>query len=298
MSEEEINEALDDLEKDHDAENIDEQQVNDDEQQIDAKQDDDQEKEKPPGYKTYDEWIADGRDPAAFRGEKAYTDHYETLKEVRELKSTMTHVVDGMETWKQQQNEIKAGEIEAAKAQAVIDLAKAKEDDDLDAALLAQGKITTLEQQRNIAPVVNPLISDFAHKNPIIDKGSTQYDAEFHQDMIMIHNSKLDQLLGGDRSGAGELSQAQIERVQAMAFNQAKELHKDKFVSPRNTRTTTATSTQRNNKPAPNTKARLAEIDGNPRNTRDQSPGRDMYEHLLAIDKDAAETFAKNVLGE
>ena len=296
MSEEDINEALDKLEDEHGVENIDDSQQNNDDQIDDkpAKKEDD----KPPGYKTYDEWIADGRDPADFRGEKAYSAHYDTLKEVRELKSTMTHVVDGMETWKSQQNEIKAQEIEAAKVQAIADLAKAKEDDDLDAALMAQGRITTLDQQKTVIPTVNPLITDFARKNPIIDKSSTQYDADFHQDMIMIHNGKLDQLLGGNRDRAGELSQAQIDRVQTMAFNQAKELHKDKFVSPRNNRQSPASPKPRSNTPATNTKARLGELEGNSRNPRDSSPGRDMYEHLLTIDKDAAETFAKNVLGE
>lgn len=256
-------------------------------------------KDKPPGFLTHDEWIAAGKDPADFRGEKAYKAQYDSLKEIRDLKGTMNQVVQGVESWKHQQNEIKAQEIEEAKNQAIADLAKAQTDDDMDAALAAKDKINSLDKKTTVVQTtqVNPIITDFASKNPIIDPANTQYDAEFHQDMIMIHNSKLDQLLGGDRTRANELTQAQIERVQTLAFNQAKELHQDKFVSPKNKRTTSANPTKTVTKGI-DVVAQLKSVEGNPRNPRDTSPAKDIYELIKVKDPAAAETFAKNVIGE
>lgn len=258
---------------------------------------DDEPKDKPPGFLTYDEWVAKGKDPADFRGENAYKNQYEALKEVRELKDTMTHVVDGIETWKQQQNENMAEQIAQAKIDAQAEFDQAKEDEDMDAALAAQDKLNRLATKP--APIqVNPVISDFTKKNPIIDKASTQYDADFHQDMIMIHNGKLDQLLGGDRSRAGELTAQQIERVQVMAFNQAKELYPDKFVSPRNKRKTTASPSRRTTQTVNNTKSKLKSASANRHNPRDDDAANELYEYIKSVDPDAAETFAKNVIGE
>ena len=295
----EMNEAVDALEQEHGAFDELDNTVIDNDAVIDGDSEeiDDKPAEKPPGFKTYDEWVAEGKDPADFRGENAYRAQYDALKEVRELKDTMTHVVDGMQTWKQQQSDIMAQQVEQARTSAVADLEQAKEDEDLDAALAAQNKINEIDSKP--APTqVNPVISTFASKNPIIDTNSPQYDADFHQDMIMIHNGKLDQLLGGDRSRAGELTPQQIERVQALAFKQAKELHADKFVSPKNGRRTPASPAQRPSNQGSKAASRLSQVKGNTKNPRDTSAANDIYEILKAKDPKAAETFAKNVLGE
>lgn len=295
-TEEEMNEALDELELES-GQKLD--------QEPEGNLDDEGKEElgeegvpaKPKGFLSYEEWIEKGKDPADFRGENAYSKQYDALKEVRELKDTMTHVVDGMETWKQQQNEQKTEEIAQARTNLVAEFERAKEEEDLDAALLAQDKINKIDSKPQ--PVaVNPIISDFTRKNPIVDPQNTQYNAEFHQDMIMIHNGKLDQLLGGDRSRAGELTPQQIERVQAMAFNQAKELHADKFVSHRNKRTTTAQPNKRTTQTSTSAKSKLSSVSGNSKNVRDTSPANDIYEIIKAKDPEAAERFAKNLTGE
>ena len=303
-AEQEMNEALDALEADAGEAFDKEEDLNLADENLETKDIEpkdeiieDKPKEKPPGYLTYDEWIAKGKDPADFRGENAYKSQYESLKEVRELKDTMSHVVDGMETWKQQQNEQMAQQVEQARTDAVAELEQAKEEADIDAALLAQDKINKIDS-RPTPTQVNPIISDFAKKNPIIDQNNAQYNAEFHQDMIMIHNGKLDQLLGGDRSRAGELTPQQIERVQKMAFTQAKEMHADKFVSPRNKRTTTAQPGKRATQTTTTAKTRLKSVEGNSRNVRDTDPANDIYEIIKAKDPAAAELFAKNLTGE
>lgn len=280
---EELEEKLDELEQEAAKEVV--------EEEIEVKAE-----EKPPGFLTHEEWIEQGKDPADFRGENAYKAHYDSLKDVRDLKSTMNQVVAGVESWKQQQNESKAQEIAEAKIQAVADLAKAKDADDMDGYATATDKIASLEKQSNIVQTtqVNPIITDFASQNPIIDRSNAQYDPEFHQDMIMIHNSKLDQLLGGDRSRAGELTPAQIERVQALAFTQAKELHPGKFVSSKNKRVTSASPSKKKVEGV-DAVSQLRSIKGNSKNPRDTTPAQDIYKLLLEKDPAAAETFAKNI---
>ena len=299
--EEEMNDALDKLENESDTSvNANEDELNlagEHVEEIIEDNPDDDPKDKPPGFLTYDEWIEKGKDPADYRGENAYKAQYDSLKEVRELKDTMSHVVDGIETWKQQQNDQMAEQVEQARIDAVAELERAKEEEDLDAALLAQDKINKIDSKPQ--PVqVNPIISDFARKNPIIDTQSTQYDAEFHQDMIMIHNGKLDQLLGGDRSRAGELTPQQIERVQKMAFTQAKELHQDKFVSPRNKRTTTAQPNKRTTQTNTSVKTKLKDIQGNSKNPRDTNAANEIFDIINAKDPVAAAKFAENLTGE
>lgn len=298
----EMDEALDKLEAEHgnlDESNdnqfvLDESQVTLDENVINK-----EEKEKPPGYLSYDEWIGKGKDPADYKGENAYKAEYDRIHEIRDLKSTMNQVVEGMNTWQQQQRDQMDQQIEQARTDAGAELAQAKEDDDLPAALQAQDKLNKLDSQPSAKPVqVNPVISDFAKKNPIVDTESAQYDAEFHQDMIMIHNGKLDQLLGGDRARAGELTQAQIERVQKLAFSQAKELHADKFTSARNRRPTPASPSQRSSNNSGNASTRLKDVAGNARNSRDTSPANDIYELIKAKDPKQAEIFAKSLTGE
>ena len=207
----------------------------------------------------------------------------------------MKQVVNGVQTWQEQQQEIMAQQVEQAILDAVAELEKAKEDEDIDAALTAQKKLDSLDKKPPVK--ANPVITEFSRKNPIIDPSSDQYDAEFHQDMIMIHNGKLDLLLGGDRTRAGELTQEQIKRVQSLAFNQAKELHADKFVSPRNKRTTQAQPAKRKTQ-TEDTTLKLKKVKGNSRNPRDASPANDIYDIIKAKDPKAAETFAKNLTGE
>lgn len=286
MSEKEIDEALDALEEEQEEiqEEITEEVV-------------EEPAKKPPGFIGYEDWVASGKDPADFRGENAYTAQYESLKEVRELKDTMTHVVDGMEVWKQQQNEQKAQEIEQAKVLAKAEFEKAREDEDMTAALAAQEKLNNLNQQ-SVPLQINPVITDFSRNNPILDPNSAQYDAEFHDDVRMMHNSNLDKLTGGDRSK--QLSTGQIERSLALALKQAKEFRPEKFVSPRNTRTSAPKSKQRPAPPKGNSRTTLKGVGANSRNTNDANPAQDMYDYLKEIDPDgsSAETFAKNVIGE
>lgn len=292
MSEQEMEDALDALEAEHiEDEVIDDKVKEDDVEEV---------KEKPPGYLSHEEWIAKGKDPADYKGENAYKAEYDRIHEIRDLKNSMKQVLSSVEVWQQQQSDSMAQQIEQAKVDAKAELDAAIAADETGDALAAQEKLNKLDSKLATQSVqINPVISSFASNNPIIDKASTQYDAAFHEDMIMIHNGKLDQLLGGDRSRANELTQDQIDRVQKMAFNQTKELHADKFVSPRNKRTSsTQPSKRQSSQGGGDINAKLRKVVGNAKNPRDTDSANEIYEIIKKSDPAAAETFAKNVIGE
>ncbi len=278
MSQAEIDQALDALEAEH-SEVIEQHEPKEDLKEVP--------KDKPPGFIGYDEWIAKGKDPADFKGENAYNAEYGRIQEIRELKDTMTKVVENTEVWKQQQIQDTNQKVEAARAEAQAELEQAKKDDDVEGALVAKDKINNLQSQQ---PQVNPLIADFSIKNPVIDPQSKQYDKDVHEDVIMLHNSNLDKLLGGDRSRANELTQGQISRSLSLAYKQAQEFHPDKFKKGRQT----PPPGQRRGKDN-NSTLKLKDYKGNSRNPRDSSPANDVYEMIKKSDPKAAEKFLENL---
>jgi hypothetical protein len=255
--------------------------------------------DNPPGYiDNIEDWIAAGKNPDDFKGKNAYKAEYERIKEIKELRQTMETIVDGVSEWKEQQKKLTAEQIVRAKQEALEELAKAKEDMDVDAALAAHDKIAQLN--RTTAPPLNPVIKDFFAKNPILDEKSSQYDQEFFQDMKMAQHSILNQLTGGDPNLAAQLTNSQIERSLNVAYSRAKELHQDKFVSKRNNRQSAPapSAVQRENKGPVDYGAKMKNVKLSGKNARDVSAAYDVYEMLKEKDQKAADTFAKNFLGE
>lgn len=265
--------------------------VDDDNQDDEAVEQDD----NPPGFKTYDEWVAAGKDPDEYKGKKAYKAEYERIQEIRDLKNTMEQVVSAAGTWQEQQQQLMAQQVEDAKKEAIKELEQAKEAQDIDGALAAQKKIDELSKPKQ--PKQNPIITDFIKKNPIIDQSSEQFDRDFFDDMRLFQNGELDRLLDGDRSRQGELTETQIARATKNAFEKAKKLHSDKFVSPKNKRPSPSQPGKRQVQ-SQDTTLKLKSVKGSSRNPRDVSPANDIYELIKAKDPKAAETFAKNIVGE
>jgi len=259
--------------------------------------------EKPPGFMDYEQWVAAGKDPRKFRGEEAYKAHYVSLQEIRALKDNVTSIADGMAAWKAQQlkqeEERVAAAVEAAKAK----LAQAEEDEDVAGALAAEREINALkakaksvEESPEYKP--NPIIADFAAKNPIIDKNSPQYDAEFYSDMAMMQGTILDKLTGGIPEKIQALTPSQIQRSLDLAYREAKALHPDKFVSQKNTRRTAAPAPKKKQASTGDVRAKLKGLGGGGLNKNDANPALDMYDMLKGIDPAQAEQFAAKVLGE
>jgi hypothetical protein len=278
----EMNEILDGLEED--------QEVDETEENIEAK-----EEEKPPGYKTLEQWTAEGKDPADYKGENAYKAEYERIQEIRELKSTMKTLVDSMSEWKTTQTQEMNRQVEEARQQAQLELNKAKEDEDINAALAAQEKLNSLETQP-VQPALNPGIAEFIQKNPILDSNNSKFDQEFFNDMSQFQQTIVDRMTNGDKARIAQLSPTQITRTMQLAYKEAQALHPDKFSSPRNQRQSTPSTKQRNSQKV-NFETQLKGIKGSKLNPRDSNPATDIYEMLKAKDPEAAKTFAQNVLG-
>jgi hypothetical protein len=293
--EQEMNEALDALEEEHDIDPIEPKESEDN------LEDEPEVKSNPPGYiDNLDDWVAAGKDPDDFKGKNAYSAEYERIKEIKELKAMTSKLVDGVGEWKKDQEVRTRREVEQARADLKTELDSAREDADVDRALAAQTKIDDLNKPPEAALKPNQAITDFYAKNPIIDKSSDQFDQDFYEDCAMMQHTIMNQLTGGNEELAKNLTEAQIKRSMNVAYEQAKALHSDKFVSKRNSRKQVPSQGKR---PTPKATAgdygaRLKGLGASSRNARDTTPALDTYNMLLGMDKGAAEKFAKNMLGE
>jgi len=258
--------------------------------------DDQQQDDSPPGFMSHEEWIAAGKDPKDFRGENAYKAQYENLKENREFKDqikNLEHTVKGIaevnEEWRETQRD-------SMRAEITKELTTAKENDDVDAALLAAEKLTKLDQQTPRTPQTHPLIKRFYQDNPMTDEGSDSFNADYARDVQGFYNSLVDDL---SARGTRQLTDDQVGRVLGVAKNKAKELHADLFESPRNQRqTTTKTPGRKGGQPQKGDhKAKLKGVSGL-RNKKDTNPALDLYNELLKKDPSIAEAYANAVEGD
>ena len=257
--------------------------------------------DKPPGYISYEDWVADGKDPDLFKGKKAYEAEYDRIQEVRELKGLVKTVVDTTNDWKTQQQESMNAQIEQAKIDAMARLEIAKEENDIDAVIAAKDDLTKIErteQPVNAPKPMNKEVTGFIAKNPIIDKASPNYDQEFWDTMSIAQGTVLNDLSGGNPNT--QFTDAQIARSMSLAYNKAKAFHEDKFVSPRNKRKggSPAPSKRTPSSPTGDYATRLKQVNIPSMNKRDVSAANDMYEMIKAKDPARAEAFAKTMLGD
>ena len=286
---EEEEEEIEEEEEEHEEElapAFDEDLVDDEAEFID-------EEERPKGYKTYEEWIAEGRDPKNFKGENAYTEDFERMtqlrSDVKDVKKSMKDVVVGMDAWRDEQRASIRSELET-------ELAEAKEEGDVDTALTVQQQIHDLDENTTSSPPEqHPHIVEFLAKNPIIDKNSQRFNPEFYADMAS-YQTNLVRDLSPNGDGLG-LSDRQVAKSMAVAFAKAKLLNPELFKSPRITR---QKKTPQAKKRAPvnevNPHSKLKKVTINRNNPRDNDSVNGVYEAILKTSgKKAAERFAKNM---
>ena len=256
--------------------------------------------DKPPGYMGYEEWIDAGKDPALFKGSKAYSAEYDRIQEVKELKGLVSKVVDSTSEWKAQQQRDTARQIEQARIDTKAELQLAKDNHDIDAALAASDKLNELNSQPEPQPEqpgMNPVITEFFDKNPILDRHSSQFDADVFQDAATKQQALLDDLTNGNRALQSTLTDSQIQRTMNIALKTAKDLNPDKFRSPRNGRQQAPAQPRRAAQKEVSNGTKLKSVKfSSKHNKRDNNAANDVYESLKAIDPAAAETFAKNLL--
>jgi len=258
----------------------------------------------PPGFKSYEDYVADGGDPDQYVGKQAYADRYENIqenkrlrKDVKGLQTTVQQTMDTVNEWQDRERERIRTELEG-------ELHEAKENEDPNAALAAQKKIDDLDESEP-APEAQPehnVIQEFREANPMLDGESDDYDEEFNADVEAIYNGMYQQLSYGGRK---QLTDGQIKRALKRAMKEAEELHEMQppdddtgkpGESPRNSR---QRGNQRNNRRARQQQAKPRAEDfkiDNPRNPRQIDAAtevRDMIKEKYG--DEAAENFEANL---
>ena len=307
MSDTDMNAALDALEEEHgidlDGEQLAPEVIVDDDPAPDPEPEPEQKPkaDNPPGYiDNLEDWVAAGKNPDDFKGKNAYTSEYERIKENREMKESLKLIGDSVTEWKSQQQEDTRRQVEQERANVLAEIEEARDKGDIDGALAAKDKLNNLSQ--NTAPDVqqpNPVITQFYDKNPIVKSGSAEFDQDFYDDMSMAQQAVINQLTGGDPALIGRLTEAQIQRSMNVAYTRTKELHPEKFQSKRNNRQAAPTQQKRVAAKQSDYATKLKGANFKSKhNSRDNNAANDIYEMLKKMDPKAADTYAKNVLGE
>ncbi len=271
------------------------------------------EKDTPPGFDSYDEYVSKGGDPDMYRGKKAYVAEHERIdenkrlrREVKDLTSTVQQTVEAVDSLVTQAKQQTRAEIEG-------ELSRAMEDEDPKAAVAAQKKLDSLdgEQAKQKTYREPDVIRDFRDSKPLIDQGSDEFDAEFNADMTAIYNDYALRLSNQDRV---KLSDAQMNRLLRKSYKEARELHELEDDTPaparaeeapersaRNDRRATSASRRRSAAREPEPRAEDFKID-NPRNNRDYdaSSVRDMiqkraYDNAIKAGKSAEDATEAGV---
>lgn len=262
----------------------------------------------PPGFKSYEEYIADGGDPDQYVGRAAYVARYENIqenkalkRELKGVKETVQQTMDTVAEWQERERTKMREELEA-------ELHEAKENEDPDAALAAKEKLDALDDAtpppRGDNREEHPVIQDFREANPIIDGESDQFDEEFNADVEGFYNALHAQLSMG---GHKKLTDGQIKRCLRQALKSAQELHEidepaggnddadARGESPRNRRGRTGTRGRRGSRQQPAPRAEDFKIK-DPRNPRQENAAaevRDMIKDKYG--DEAAKRFEANL---
>jgi hypothetical protein len=260
-----------------------------------------EEPKKVEGYMNYEQWIEAGKDPEKFRGRKAFEDHGESIKTIKELNQKFVRFDDTVNELKNRYEADAKAKIEQAKQQILADIEKAKENEDIAAYDVARGKLDTLNASKPPVGNAQPMgvIQEYLSKNPALDRNSPQYDEALYATWAKSYDANLDAILGGDRSKQNLLTQEEIERSMKSAMSISKNLYPEKFTSPRNSRTGAPNPAPKKPAPAQDYRARLKSMTTNTMNRNDKTATMDMYDLLVKKgSKKDADEYAKRVLGD
>ncbi len=179
----------------------------------------------PPGFKSFDEYVADGGDPDMYRGRKAYEAEHNRInenkdlkRELKGLKGTVQQTMDAVNEWQSTERKKIRTELEA-------ELHEAMENEDPKAAVEAKEKLNELDDAPSPQPATGEesgVIQDFRAANPMIDADSEQWNEEFNADVEAFYNGMYAQL---SYNGKKKLTDGQIKRCLKRAMREAEDLH-------------------------------------------------------------------------
>lgn len=182
------------------------------------------EDDPPPGFKSYEDYVAQGGDPDMYRGKKAYEaehtriDENKTLRrEIKGLKGTVQQTMDAVSEWQTTERDKMKRELEG-------ELHTAKENEDVNAAIDVQQRLDKLNETPKAAPPApeHPVIQSFRDNHPQLDAEAAEFNEEFNDDVEAFYNGMAQQL---SHQGRKQLSDGQIKRCLAKAMRDAQELH-------------------------------------------------------------------------
>lgn len=247
----------------------------------------------PPGFKTYEEWVADGGDPDDWQGKNKYSQHYDLIQNNKEVRSEIKQMNQLLKTTVEATTDMQTQAYKRGLQEAKSDLQKAVESEDVDAVMAARDKVDAITNSKPTAQTqVNPIHSDFFSNNQIVDTNSDQCNPELRAEFERIYNGRLrNDGVAPDQ----QLPAETIHRYMKAALTSAKSLFPDEFESPRNSRRTTITK----NGKRPVAKKKAGDVVNNvkikTKNPRDTNAFKDVYEAIKERDPKQAEAFAERM---
>ncbi len=286
---------LEALKAQYDADNIEDEVVDDQQEDgnevIDDELEDDQEEqhdEAPPGLKTYDQWIAEGRDPEKFKGRKAYEAEYKRIQEVKELKSSVKGMAETLKATVEAiaDRETKAEARHRKELEAALN--DAKETGDIDAALDATEQLHQLNNApKQQARREHPVIADFIEDNVILE--SPEIRAEFQE----IYNG----ILRGRGVGANTvLSEGRIKLYLKSAMDEVKSIFPEKFSSQKVNRQVQVKGNRVPASKVNDVTQQLKSYKVSGVSKQNEGAALDIYNSLMKTSPGAAKLFAQNLL--
>ncbi|MGI9250212.1 MAG: hypothetical protein ACR2PR_03315, partial [Pseudohongiellaceae bacterium] len=228
-------------------------------------------------------------------GKKAYEQHYSRIQdnkalrgEVKGLQETVQQTMEATNTMLEQQEARVRAEVEE-------ELRVAREEEDVDGALAAQGKLDDMDDaaaQRKAQPAnqgEHQEITTFRASNPMLDRDSDQFDKDFNEDVEAGFNALA-------RQGLTQTDR-QIKAALKAAVEQAKALHPEKFESQRNQRANAQQNrSQRRSTPADNDDTPSADgyVIDNPRNPRQKNAAPEVRDMIRKTAEDGARKAGKS----
>ena len=242
-----------------------------------------EEQEKPPGYKTFDEYVADGGDPEMYRGPKAYTQ----FKELKQQTSDKIHKVEEQmaELVKMQREQIEKAKADAH-AQAMQELqgkmATAKENLDFEAYEQASSEMQKMQSSKpeDNTQRLQSVVAEIKQSLPLINETSAEYNPAF----FSVVQTNLGQVMESNNVDTNSLTPEALKHYMNEALERSKKDMPHLFRQPRK---------------APHTAApKSGKPQGGSLFSRLEKSDQAMYQTLAKSDKKTAEEFARLRLGE
>lgn len=255
---------------------------------------------EPPGYISYEDWIAQGKDPDLWQGKKKYEQQYDLMHELKDFKKKFSELENSSQEQARMMTEalaeLKQQAYDEARKEMEQQLQEAIDNQDVDEVIRIKD-----EMNANKAPVsdqpqkLHPVYEDFFSKNAILDKNSNGFSQAIFDEFGRLHAGVLrnDGVQPGD-----PLSDIARERYANLAMDRLKNLFPEHFESPRNSRQGRQ-GNQRRAQQKPSPKTSLSNYKLKAPNRQNADAAQQMYEMMKnKYGQEAADSFASSLVGD